>query len=229
MKKVKILKRNQKFRQLKLKNKQLPKFLMLPSIRIRKRVKLLKLQVTYQPKRAKFESLFNVQPLKAAGQLQKRNETHDLYKLLFQEKIQLHIPKGFVFRVFGRLCHMKKKLSLLTSISKKIKGINKFRSAIIASENGFKSNSRLAYMQNPIFRLYTKFLFAKKIENYKFLNSIYVKRFTFEQIKQKAGYESVYGFRVLRNLPIRGQRTKTNSRSARSYFSKNKIFENLND
>jgi len=89
-------------------------------------------------------------------------------------------------------------------------GIGKFRASLICKRLGFSSNLKVMLLsENQIIRMLTI------INSLKLLLAHELKKFRLSILKKLVFIRSYRGLRRKQGLPIRGQRTHTNARTAR--------------
>jgi small subunit ribosomal protein S13 len=97
----------------------------------------------------------------------------------------------------------------------KIYGIGHFRSFLICKKLGFSKNLKLKHLsEDQIIKI------IKLIESLKFSITSDLKQFRVSIIKKLVFLKSYKGFRRIKGLPARGQRTHTNSKSAKNNQTK---------
>jgi small subunit ribosomal protein S13 len=89
-------------------------------------------------------------------------------------------------------------------------GIGKFNSNLILKKLGFSLNFKIKNLtKNQYYRL------IKLIEALDILIAIDLKKFRFSIFKKKLKTKLLKSFRKVNGLPVRGQRTKTNAKTAK--------------
>jgi ribosomal protein S13 len=125
-------------------------------------------------------------------------------------------------KIGARFFYLFPNSNFLGRLVGKIRTIGIGRKRLISAYVGFSPNFQL--VRTRPFRLNN--LILKKVGviiHKNFLVDRLTLRFIKEQVNRKMKGGSLYNLRVLRGLPVRGQRSKTNSRSARSYFKRLKL------
>lgn len=100
---------------------------------------------------------------------------------------------------------------------KEIYGIGKSQSDIIAKKLGVSINYKVADFSNDQIARLTSI-----IEKSQLIFDTELKRYHRLVLKKKILIKSYKGLRRIRGLPIRGQRTHTNAKTARHLFSRSK-------
>jgi ribosomal protein S13 len=122
-------------------------------------------------------------------------------------------------KFLGRYSYASSILRFWTRTLRLIVGLGFFRSELITAKHGLSVHFNWNLIISP--RL--EFVLIKVLSDFilrNFLIRIRSRRFCLDRIRLKARVNKFYGVHLLRRLPVRGQRTKTNSRSARSFFRK---------
>jgi small subunit ribosomal protein S13 len=98
----------------------------------------------------------------------------------------------------------------------KIFGIGRFKAFLICKKLGFSNNLKLKHLSdNQILKT------IKLIEILKFSITSDLKKFRVSTIKKLVFLKSYKGIRHIKNLPVRGQRTHTNAKSAKNRNNRN--------
>lgn len=106
---------------------------------------------------------------------------------------------------------------------KKFFGISFFKTLRLISVFGLNKYSKLKFLNKNLYNIIINFIGLK----YK-INKYVIFRFIYTKIKTKYKIKSYIGYRHLKNLPARGQRTHTNrntQRSLKKFITLANIFE----
>jgi len=109
---------------------------------------------------------------------------------------------------------LKKKSVFFSLIN--IFGIGKFNSFLICKQLGFAKNYKIQHLSKQQINKIVQILSYLKLKI-----SVNLKKFNILNQKNLISIKCYKGLRKIKGLPIRGQRTHTNSRTARKLINKN--------
>lgn len=92
----------------------------------------------------------------------------------------------------------------------KIYGLGKLKTKLICRQLGLNKNFKIADLTND-----QQIRLVKTIENSNFIIASDLKKFQISNLRQLIDIKAYRGLRRLKGLPVRGQRTHTNARTAR--------------
>lgn len=136
--------------------------------------------------------------------------------------VSKYSKKPLRMKIKNRFFYLHPNSNYFGRLVQKIFSIGQFRAKLLSTSSGL-------HLDSPLLKTCPRrlnYLLVKRLNlilHKNFLSDQSALRFVKRRIKQKMKSGTVYNVRALRGLPVRGQRNKTNSRSARSYFKKLKL------
>jgi len=108
---------------------------------------------------------------------------------------------------------LKEKINIRASLTK-IFGVSHFKSTCLCKKLGFAKNLKIVELNKN-----QKLKFIKEIENYSTSVGFSLKQKLLLKKKTEIEIKSYKGLRRLKGYPVRGQRTRTNSKTAKKKLS----------